>query len=47
VSKVDYQPVATTTLAAKATAAKSAASVTTPMGLAAAIGAAVLMILLL
>lgn len=47
VSKVDYQPVATTTLAAKATAAKSAASVTAPMGLAAAIGAAVLMFLLL
>lgn len=48
VSKVDYQPVATTTLAAKsATAAKSAASAATPMGLAAAIGAAALMVLLL
>jgi hypothetical protein len=47
VSKVDYQPVATTTLAAKAAAAKSAATAATPMGLTAAIGAAVLMFLLL
>jgi hypothetical protein len=48
VSKIDYTPVETTTLAAKAaTAAKSAGSSATPMGLAAAFGMAALMALLL